>query len=54
MSHRPIEKQVKVVRQTLDFCLPFAESMGVVTLTKELRMLCEEILRKYEAAGQVE
>ena len=53
LRHRPIEKQVKVVHQTLSFYLPFAESMGVVTLTKELRMLCEEILRKYEQAGQV-
>ena len=53
LRHRPIEKQVKVVRQTLDFYLPFSESMGVVTLTKELRMLCEEILRKYEESKLV-
>ena len=51
LAHRPIVKQVKVARQTLDFYIPFAESVGITTLTKPLRMRCEEILHKYEAAS---
>ncbi|MBX9890476.1 MAG: HD domain-containing protein [Amoebophilaceae bacterium] len=50
LEHRPIEKQVKVARQTLDFYIPFAESVGITTLTKLLRMRCEEILHRYEKA----
>jgi len=46
LQHRPREKQIKVAQQTLDFYLPFAESVGVVKLTKRLRNLCEEILER--------
>ncbi|MBX9890077.1 MAG: HD domain-containing protein [Amoebophilaceae bacterium] len=48
LKHRPLDKQVKVAKQTLAFYICFAESVGVNKLTKELRKLCEDILAKYE------
>ena len=45
LKYRPIEKQIKVAEQTLNFYVPFAESVGVTQLTAEIRKLCEEILQ---------
>ena len=46
LKHRPIDKQIKVARQTLDFYLPLAEAIGVTKLTEELKVYCEAILKQ--------
>ena len=45
---RAIKDQVRVAKQTMEFYVPFAESVGVTKLTAEIRDRCEAILREHE------
>ena len=46
LNYCPIEKQIKIVQQTLAFYIPFSESVGVTTFTAELKEKCQEILKQ--------
>ena len=48
LKYRPVKKQIKVAQQTLEFYVPFAESIKVTKLTAEIRERCEEILKQNE------
>ncbi|MBX9890092.1 MAG: HD domain-containing protein [Amoebophilaceae bacterium] len=46
LKHRPLDKQIKVARETLDFYIPLATSLGVTQLTQMLTLRCQEIVDK--------
>ena len=46
LKHRPLDKQIKVARETLDFYIPLATSLGVTKLTQMLTLRCQEIVDK--------
>ena len=45
LKYRPVDKQIKVAKENLDFYIPFAHASGVNILTKELHNICQYILQ---------
>ena len=46
IRYQPLEKQVDVAQQTLQFYVPLAESLGIINLAQKVKQICEEILNK--------